>query len=364
MLAEFFRVAWQSMATPAEVEKARLRAAAENQAEPGKPLPAVVAIQRGKIIGYCGSLAVRFWNGTREYPAYWAKGLLVLPEFQNGPIGYILLKELTKSAPLMGAFTVNPASNRLFGSLGYRDAGALPDRIKPLSTAGGLEHLNSLALQARGIPPFALSLFGLAKRLRLLQLVGGALDGVLLSAMPKVSRELVISEQSLVAADEIDALWNRASAELPAASVRDSRALMTRYGNGSSNVRYRYVTVRRAGDLVAIAVVKVPRVDGDARLAGIRVACLSDLLVTPTDHLARTAVLAGAEGCARDLGGDALLCSASAGYMSPTLVRRGYVSVPSNVRFFIRAPQGDDFWSYPVTSWWLMRGDSEADENF
>ena len=363
MLAAFYRIAWQSATSSEEVARSRRQSALDNQAKPGFPLPAVVAIQRGQIVGYCGTLAVRFWNGKEVFPAYWAKGLMVLPEFRNGPIGFLLLKELTKSAPLMGAFTVNPASNRLFGALGYRDAGPLPNRFKPLSLAGALIHLDPAALPTSRIPPIALGLFGLARQTGLTQVVGAVLDVVLRSFMPRPSRTLSIGAQVRVEARELDVLWRRAASELSAASVRDAQSLLLRYGDGISNPQYRYVTVRREGELVALAVVKVPRAEGDARLAGIRVACLSDLLVVPSDLPARTAVLAGAEACARDLGADALWCSASADFMTPTLVRRGYISVASNVHFYLRSSQGGDAWMQPVTSWWLMRGDSEADGN-
>ena len=68
MLAEFFRVAWQSTASPDEVLAARKRAATENLSEPGRVPPAQIAIQGDRIVGYCGSLAVRFWNGTKSAP--------------------------------------------------------------------------------------------------------------------------------------------------------------------------------------------------------------------------------------------------------------------------------------------------------
>jgi hypothetical protein len=364
MLAEFYRVAWQSTASPAEVAHSRSQAAVANEAEPGSPLPAAVAIQNGQIVGYCGTLAVRFWNGTAAQPAYWAKGLMVLPEFRNGPIGFMLLKEISKSAPLMGAFTVNPASNRLFGALGYRDAGPLPNRVKPLSLAGALGNIDPASPPFSRLSPVASLGLGLAQRTRLPQLLGAAGDVLLSLSMPRVARGLSVGTQVQVEAREIDALWNRVSFELPVATVRDARSLVHRYGDGLSNSQYRYATVRRAGELVALAVVRVPRERGDARLGGIRVAAFSDLLVAPPDRVATMAVISGAEQCARDLGADALWCSASASWMASTLARRGYVSIASNVHFFLRAPTGDASWVHPVTSWWLMRGDSEADGNF
>lgn len=364
MLAEFYRVAWRSTASADDVALSRNRAAINNQSEPGVPLPAAVAIQGGQIIGYCGTLAVRFWKGGRAYPAYWAKGLMVLPEFQNGPVGFMLLKELTKCSPLIGAFTVNPAASRLFGALGYKDLGLLPNRVKPISVAGALSHLNFSSINSKRLSPRSRRFLSLMQQTRLPQFVGAGIDVILRKLMPRTDGALKSDTQVRVTESEIDALWREVAAQWDVGSVRDAIALMTRYGDGLSNPHYRYVTVRRLGELVAVAVLKVPRAEGDGRLAGVRVACVSDLLMSPIDFKGRAKVLAAVEECARELGADALWCSASAEGLNATLKRRGYLSVPSTVHFFLRALSADGSWEQPVTSWWLTRGDSEADSNF
>lgn len=365
MLAEFYRVAWQSTATVEEVRRDRQRSVAHNHADPGMPLPAAIAVQGNTIVGYCGTLAVRYWDGHRERPGYWAKGLMVLPAFQNGPIGFMLLKEVSKCAPLMGAFTVNPAANRLFGALGYRDVGPVPNRVKPIRLAGIMRTLDAGRLPTSRVPQPISRLFGVLQRSGLAWLVGAAGDVVARVVMPRIDRALQVSLDARVTTADLDALWRAASTEFPAATVRDGSAFVTRYGDGASNAAYRIVTVHRHGALVACAVIRRPREVGDPRLAGVRVASLSDLLVRPTDRAAVLAVLDAAENSARALGADAVWCSASAQGLAPVLARRGYVAVPSNIRFFLKAPAADaDAWHLPVQEWWLTRGDSEADLNF
>ena len=364
MLAEFFRVAWQSTASPDEVLAARRRAAAENLSEPGRVPPAQIAIQGERIVGYCGSLAVRFWNGHEERAAYWAKGLMVLEEYRNGPIGFQLVKDLSKTSPLMGSFTVNPASNKLFAALGYRDRGALPNRIRPLRLRRIFGHADPALLGTSGMR----GVVGRAARVMQLTglptLAGAVLDAGLHVVSPSAGGDVVTATDAVVSVPELDALWQRTRERLPAATVRDGRGLVQRYGDGASHPDYRAVTVHRGGTLVGVAYVRRPRIPGDPRLGGIRVASLSDLLAEPTDVGAITALLAGSERCGVALTADALICSVTYAPLAALLKRRGYVNAPSNVHFFLKTPAADTSWAASVDQWWLSRGDSEADANF
>lgn len=362
MLAEFFRVAWQSTASPDEVLAARQRAAAENLSEPGRVPPAQIAIQGGRIVGYCGSIPARFWDGNAESPAYWAKGLMVLEEFRNGPVGFQLLKDLSKGLDLAAAFTVNPASNRLFAALGYRDIGALPNRIKPLR----LGRIFATADLATVSPALARRHTAFALRaVRATGLPGAAgflADQAIKVAMPITRWASVIGDR--VSAREIEDLWFRVRPTLPAATVRDGRAMIARYGDGLSDPSYQFVSIRERDALKALAVIRRPRKDGDPRLGGIRVASLSDLLVAPTDRPVLDALLGGSERCAVSLGADAILCSATFSSLAPLLQRRGYLTRASNVRFFLKARGREAEWPVEVSRWWLARGDSDADAAF
>jgi hypothetical protein len=122
------------------------------------------------------------------------------------------------------------------------------------------------------------------------------------------------------------------------------------------------VEVRTQGRLLGIAAVRLPTRSDDPRLAGLRIATLSDLAADPSDRDAVLGLIRGAEQAARAMGADALLCSAT----DPRLIRRlrvrGFIPVPGNVHVLLRDPDG----ALPIrlSQWHLMRGDSSADEVF
>jgi len=363
MLAAFFRETWDRSSTAEMVLSSRYRAAEENLAEPGVTPPTWMAVQGDRIICYCSSLPIRLWNGSEQQPAYWAKGLMVLPEFQNGPIGFHVLKELSSAVPLIAAVTVHPASRRLFGAIGYRDHGALPNMIKPLSTARILAKADPQRLAAAGIPVIATQMLALAQRAHVARFLGSVVDVGHRVRSGRRAGDLLVGEEPNLAAAEIDRLWLRVRCELSAATVRDGAALISRYRE-SAGVTYRCVTVRRAGELCGLTFVRPPRAEGDPRLAGIRISSLSDVLVAPSDATAQTALFAAAESTAEALGADAALCSLSHASVLPLLKRRGYYPRAGNVHFFLRSRERQAEWPVGLQDWWLTRGDGESDVTF
>ena len=341
----------------------RKRAALANLAEPGVAPPTWIAVQGDRIIGYCSSLPIRLWNGSEHRPAYWAKGLMVLPEFQNGPIGFSVLKELTKSVPLIAAVTVHPASRRLFGALGYRDHGALPNMLKPLSAARIFAKADAERLAAAGIPNVATRLLALAQQVRLAGPMGSLVDLGLRVRSGRSPTGLRAGDEPDLAAAEIDGLWHEVRRELSAATVRDGAALIARYRE-NADVTYRWVTIRRGGELRGLMLVRPPRAEGDPRLAGIRISSLSDMLVAPSDAAAQSALFAAGESVAKALGADAALCSVSHASLMPLLRQRCYFPRAGNVHFFLRARERQEQWPSGLAGWWLARGDGESDVTF
>jgi len=366
MLAIFFRCIWDATATAESIIASRAAQAAANQSEPGKPLPAAVAIQGERIIGYCGSIAVRWWDGATECSGYWAKGFMVLPEFRNGPLGFMILKELSRSSPLMAAMTVNPASNRLFAAQGYRDIGPLPNRIRPLKLGRILGHIDLQQAAAGRLPRWALQAYGLLQHTGLPTLAGRLADLMLRGLSPRLDATLRIEQDVTVDQSQIDSLWQRCRTDYAAAPVRDGKAMLLRYDSNSraADKTYSAVAVYRDQTLLALGWVRRPREQGDARLGGLRMASLSDLLVSPGDLPAINALLVAAEACAASLGAEAILCSASHIALAKPLRRRRYVSIAGNVHFFMRGEPASGAWPSTVGQWWLARGDSEADAVF
>ncbi|MFL5541718.1 MAG: hypothetical protein ACJ8J0_22220 [Longimicrobiaceae bacterium] len=346
-LAGFYRQTWDPAATAERVRVARRKAAAANTVAPGEEVPTFLFISEGRVLGHLTTLPLRLWDGRAAHPAYWLKGLMVLPEARNGPVGFLLLREAVRQLPLTLAMAVAPEARRLFGALGFADLGALPDHVRVLEPARVLRALG----QGGAEPPAAArmlprALLGAAARVGV-----GAWSA--LADSPRLHRGWVLPE---LPAGEVHRLWVRARAGVRAAPARDAADLEARYGAGG----YRWIGVRESGGLAALGVLRPPSPGGDPRLGGIAMATLSDLLVPPGRPDAARALLATAELAARGLGADALLCSASHRSLAGPLRRRGYLSTGARVHALLRAPgldlPGD------AGDWWLTRGDGLADE--
>jgi hypothetical protein len=175
-----------------------------------------------------------------------------------------------------------------------------------------------------------------------------------------------IEQDVTVDQSQIDGLWQRCRTDYAAAPVRDGKAMLLRYDSNSraADKTYSAVAVYRDQTLLALGWVRRPREQGDARLGGLRMASLSDLLVSPGDLPAINALLVAAEACAASLGAEAILCSASHIALAKPLRRRRYVSIAGNVHFFMRGEPASGAWPSTVGQWWLARGDSEADAVF
>jgi len=171
---------------------------------------------------------------------------------------------------------------------------------------------------------------------------------------------------------ELDELWITARENLKASPLRDGTYMDSRFGNGGEQGEaeenagnpYTFVTTRDRGRLVGVAVVRRPRATSDARLKGIRVATVSEL-VFPIDRPdAGLATLGAIERMARAAGADALTCMSSHPILCGLLRRQGYLRLTGNVHFFLRDVSGSDRLRTDLGAWWLARGDGESDTSF
>lgn len=364
-IAEFIRQVWDAEATPASVIAARQRLAAENVAEPGVAPPTYIAVQAGRVLGYVTTIGVRWWDGQDDHPAYLIKGLMVLPEFRSGPIGYHVLKAANELPRTAGLAVAAPAI-RLFTALGYQDLGAIPNLIRPLAPGRILQRLDLEALGIAALPSWAPKAVRLAQRTGLAGLVGG-LGGVLAAGVAGAAR---LGGMGLTTelfdpvshAAELDMLWLTARSGLGSAVVRDAAYMVPRYP--TDRAVYTWVAARRGGRLAGIGVVRQPRADGDPRLKGVRVATLADFLFTPTDSAAALAVLGAAEGQARKLGADAMLASSSVAGVRAILRRQLYLPLGGNVHLLLRDTKAPARFGAGLEQWFLTRGDGLADEVF
>jgi GNAT superfamily N-acetyltransferase len=364
-LAEFIRRVWDPTATFERVRRARAEAAEGNPVEPGRDIPTFLFLHEGRVVGHVSTIPVRVWQASGVQAVHWVKGLEVLPEYQNGPVGFLVLKHAVHELGPALSLAVRPAAHRLLQAVGFRDLGAVPNFLLPLSPARMLQRLD-LAAHLPRVPRALRATIRLAQRTGLVALAGaaaGAATRLWAAAASGPSRPFRTDTPVGLDPDECDDLWRRVRGQIHAGVVRDGRYLRWRYGRASAD-RYRFVTVRDRGELVGIGALREPRSVGDPRLHGIRVATLSDLLCPPDRPGIALATLAAAATLARSLGADALLCTASHRSLAGPLRRRGFVRLPGNVHFLVREPAGDLGKPPALADWWITRGDSEADEVF
>lgn len=368
-MAAFFRdVGWSGDATADSVLRGRADDARENPGAFGVPAPTFLVLSEERVLGYVSSIPTRIWSGGQERPAHWIKGLMVRPEHRNGPLGFHVLKEAARHLPRAIATVVHPAARRLFGSLGFEDLGALSNHVRVLRPTRVLRRLDPAAIGLEGVGRGAEFSLRLARRSGIVSLVGGlaaATQAAWISAAGRERRAQVrrSSCDSLPERPAIDELWATLRPTLGGACVRDGAFLHWRYLH-NADTAYRFVAAYAGRGLAGLAVVRPPRLEGDGRLRGIRVATLSDLLVPLDSAGIALSVLAEVERLAARLGADALLCSTSSPALRRLLSRRAYLAVPGNLHFFVQDRETPRTLPDRMESWWLARGDGESDGTF
>ena len=359
-LAAFFREVWDQRATAESVSRGRREAAISNLAEPGVEVPTAVVLVDDRVVGYCSTLPIEIWDGRAGQPGYWVKGLMVLPEYRNGPIGYLVLKALVGRLPRSAALTVAPASLRLMEALGYANLGTLPNYAYVLRPGRLASKAPTAWLEQRFPDAFA-SAVRWAQRSGLLAVSGTAIGlGICaitgVYALPQLGLSVSHSDQ-LPPPDDLDRLWLDVRCSRWSRVVRNARYLNHRYCQD----RYHFVTVKDRGVLRALAVLRAPREQTDDRVRGVSLGTLSDLVVRRGDWRAATAATRGATALARQLGGDALLASTSSRWIGRLLVSQAWLPLPGNLRFLVRDRDAAHPWPTDLGQWWLMRGDGESD---
>lgn len=363
LLAAFYRRTWDAGATGASVRAARRMAAARNPVTPGEPPPTFLFLANGRAVGHLATIPVRLWTPAGERPAHWLKGLWVLPEHRNGPVGFYLVREALAQVGVALSAAVAPDALKLLQAAGMEELGVLPNAIRILDPIRVLRSIDVDALGG-GLPRPARAAAARIRRSPVLSALAGTALRAATAGWTAVRggtggvHAVVLPE---LRAGELSRLWARARRGVDAAPARDGAYLRGRYlGEGG----YRLLGVYEGGVLAGFAAVRPPRAEGDPRLNGVRVATVSEL-VAPVDRprLVR-ALLAGAETVARSLDAHALLCSASHPAARAALRRRGCLPCPGNVHVLLREPPGAAPLPRTLDGWWLTRGDSHADEVF
>lgn len=365
-IAEFFRAAgWDPHATP-EGAREMLRAlAAENPFEPGNEPPTVGVFVGARLTGFVTTIPTRFWNG-REYTAgHWLKAYTVLEEFRNGPVAYLLLKEMMKHVGLAASMPVPLGARQLSTALGMLDLGAVRDYITPLRPARILrkldinrfQHLNALpsaisvAVKVAKIPPFAHALGAV---------ITGCLTALRLPSIVSARQMTTQLKEQLPCEAALDNLWARARRAKGHSATRSGAYLRWRYERGAQG-HYCFASAWHGEDLVGLAVLAHPKRPDDSRIAGLGIGSVVDLVLDPDYPAALAGVLGVARGWARSASYDALLLTASHGALRGPLLRAGYLPISGNIHLLLRDPRGRFGFSTDLDSWMVTRGDAWGD---
>jgi hypothetical protein len=361
-LAAFFRKTWDPAATAERVRANRERTR-DNDVTPGQPYPTYLALADGEVVAYLSSLPARFWIDGTALPGWWAKGLMVVPDYRNGPLGALLVREQAKHLPVLGSLAVNAAALRLFTAAGLAEIGPLSNRLIVLRPGRVLRRLDPALLpfdRLGGVLGRAVRL-ATHRRVRPVAVLGGEAMGAVMRVVGSMRPKAGKCDAGVTLPPDVDRLWGRSLGGLRAGVVRDRVHFARRYG-APAEAPYAYVSVRRAAELVGLAVVRKPRADGDPRLSGIRVAVLSEALFDSRAERDGTAVLSGAAAAARDVDADALLVSGTHDALNRMARACGAVSLPGTVHCLIRVPGHAPL--PPGREWWVTRGDGDADTAF
>lgn len=364
VLARFFRAAWNSDSTSDSVHAERQTEAKSNPATAGQEVPTFIVVIGGQAIGHVTTIPDRLWFAGQERVVHWTKGLMVLPEYRNGPVGFILLKAAIHQLGPTLATVVAPEARRLFGALGFVDLGPVPNYILLLDPGAVARELDIEAVGLGGLPSWIPSTVRVARVTGLARAGGWLASAVRRTwAVPSV----IHSQGFSMAYDPpsldtvgLDKIWVRMRTTITVGSVRDGRHWIWRFGRRRKD-QYRLLTAHRKGELTAMAAVRMPWSDQESRLRGIRVAILSDLVYDPGEPGAGLAALRGAERVARESGAHALLCSVTAASLINLLRWRGYIRIPGNVHLLKRDPISNPPIPERLEDWWLTRADGESD---
>lgn len=361
-LAEFYGRVWNPDATPEGVRASRAAAALTNVAQPGEPPPTWLVLQNGDAIAHVTTIPIQLWYEGSERPAYWIKGLWVLPEVQRSSAGFLVLRAAAAALkdPSL-ALVHEPAAIRLFQALGYTDLGGLPNRLRILRPSSLLVRLGAIMrLLGRDDGWWRLAARAARVTAPAIGPIVGAANGLWGWLRTGSMAGLTTTIADAIVVDEVDDLWRSAREHVGPAVARGGVAIARRYAAPD----YRFVHVRERGRLVGLGIVKRPNEQGDERLGGLRISTLSDALYRPVDQRVGMAILRGAERAARTFEADGLLASASPAVMEAQVRRLGYVTVPANLHVLVKLPGARGEKPNGFGDWWITRGDSEGDGSF
>jgi hypothetical protein len=336
---------------------------------PRPDAPTFVFVKGDNVVGHVATIPVQLAASGRTVAAHWIVGFMVLPEHRNGLVGPLLIKEVNRTLDCALSLFVEPPVLRILTGLKWAHRGTVPQYLRVLDASGVGRHLRLSALKGLGlragrpagaapsgfIEPLARRLLGWGLALAQVARLGLTLASRL-GAAPMAAREERGFDQSY------DQLWQAVGGRSGACLARDCAYLQRRFGDRPD--RYRVLACRQDGRLIGYCVVKVKQFTDDPRMGGMKVGTIVDCLFDPDSPAVFHSLVSGALRIFRQDEVHAVLCTASHASVRRLLRANGFFAIPGNLNFAFHNRTNLPLQDTPLESWHLMRGDSDADQNF
>jgi|CXWL01.1.fsa_nt_gi hypothetical protein len=364
----FCRVIWPHSRPPASSPEASVGSPVVADAAGRRP-PTFLFVKGEEVVGHVTTIPVRLATGAETSAAHWIVGFMVLPEYRNGLVGPLLIKEVNRVLDCALSLHVEPPVLRILTGLKWRHIGVLPQYLCVLNARGVMKNLQPRGLGSLSHEPKGWSFLGESKIGSGLVRWGG---GIGLAFGHMVWRSLAFSLRPRKVHAEIreehgfdesyTELWQSVAGRFKAALVRDQASLHERFERKMD--RYRLLACRRGPRLMGYCIVKMKTFSHDSRMGNMKVGTVVDCLYDPEDPSILQSLIAYASRWFDQEGAHVIFCTASLSAVRRVLLANGFFRIPGNLNFayYTRLPRASD--QVPMEDWHLMRGDSDADQNF
>lgn len=365
----FCHVIWPGSRNRASSSAARFDEGRQGQADSTQDSPTFVFVKGEDIVGHVTTIPVQLSSYAKTVEAHWIVGFMVLPEHRNGLVGPLLIKEVNRSLDCALSLFVEPPVLRILTGLKWTHQGVLPQYLRILDAPGVSRNLQLSRLKALTVQTADTSA---AVPLRLveslLRMLGGwglavgqaVWVGLTIVARPRSLPVEVREEQGFD--DSYNQLWQAVGGRFGACIARDQKYLQWRFGRKPD--RYRVLGCRQENRLLGYCTVKTKQFSNDPRMGNMKVGTIVDCLFDPDAPAALQTLLdCVMKLCARE-GVHAVLCTASHAAVRRLLRANGFLAIPGNLNFAYRNRTNMPLQDIPLEAWHLMRGDSDADQNF
>lgn len=365
----FCDVVWPNSRNRASSSAVQFNGDREGQTGSTQDPPTFVFVKGDDIVGHVTTIPVQLTSFAKTVAAHWVVGFMVLPEHRNGLVGPLLIKEVNRSLDCALSLHVEPPVLRILTGLKWVHKGVLPQYLRILNAQGVSRNLQLSGIKAlashTGDTAAAVPFRFVESFIRVLGGWGLAVGqtiwvGLTVVARPGSVPVEVREEQGFD--DSYDQLWQAVSGRFGACLARDQKYLQGRFARHPG--RYRVFCCRRENRLLGYCIVKTKQFSNDPRMGNMKLGTIVDCLFDPSAPAAfQTLLNFVLKMCARD-GVHAVLCTASHASVRQLLRANGFLAIPGNLNFAYHNRTNAPLHDIPLEAWHLMRGDSDADQNF